>query len=508
MERKILYTHGLPVEVKDGHRNGKGVLKDEDGVVIADLNFVNNQITGLVVLRNDSHQIIFKGMMLNGQKRGKCIEYDENGGVVFHGYYDENGIPHRLFEECKGKEGYYYEYSEEDGRLLSLSKYSIEDGIRDGICYNYDDSGKVIKVSHFSNGVETRLYCTIDKGEVLKEFDENGQLIFESTLSKVDKIRICSEIDLHVLRGEELNDEVDVVQRYIPDRCKNGFWIELLKNEKISSSQITEIVPSDNRTDECPIQTEKNGISFDFEEGKCVRESVFANGELQYIIREFQTKDGKDVMIEYNDNGNKVYEGEYFGNYVNGFVYEGYGKQFLDGEIIYKGQFVSGKREGYGVTFVNGYLRYRGEWHNNHPHGRGEIVLNGLDNKEEGEVIKCNWKNGYGYDSKRKSMIDINGNRIPKPEFKMNDFRLFQWFTTKSLTNRILLIIALIISLLIFGCIWIYSLKSYQVIQKYSDYEDFSWLDRYLVRDLEFSTDCCNSISQDIEISGILEFFE
>ena len=493
----------LSVEVKDGQRSGKGVLKDEDGGVIADLDFENNQITGWVVLRNDQYQIIFKGMMLNGRKQGKCIEYDENGRVVFHGYYDENGNPHRLFEECKGKPGYYYEYSEDDGRLLSLSEYSIVGETKHGICYHYNDKGKVIKVSHFSQGVEERLYCIIDDEGMLREFDEGGQLVFKSTLSKVETVRICNEIDLHVLRGEELNDEVEPVPKLIPDRCKKGFWFEHLKNEMISSSQYTEILQSGNQTEECQNMREKNGISFDFVEGKCVRESMFVNGELQYVLREFRLKDKRDVMIEYNENRDKVYEGEYVGDYVNGFVYEGKGKQYLNGEIIFDGHFVSGKREGYGITFVNGYPRYRGEWHENHPHGKGEVVMSCVDDKQS-EVVECSWKNGYGYDSKRESVIDMNGNTVNIFQFIRIKVRgIITWLTKKSFTNHILLIIGLILCFALFGCIGIQSSKKHQIIRHYSDYEELSWLDRYLVQDIVFMTDCCNSIATDIEIKGI-----
>ena len=221
------------------------------------------------------------------------------------------------------------------------------------------------------------------------------------------------------------------------------------------------------------------------------------NGELQYIRREFKVKDERDVMIEYNDNRDKVYEGEYNGNYVNGFIYEGKGKQFLNGEIIFDGRFVSGKREGYGMTFVNGYPRYRGEWRNNLPHGKGEVVMSGVDDEKENEVIECGWKNGYGYDNKRKSVIDMNGNIVTKPVFEMKGCSLIQWFTKKSITNHILLMIVLIL------CIGLHSSKAHQTIRQYSDYEELSWLDRYLVRELEFTTDCCNSIAADIEITGM-----
>ena len=44
----------LTAEVKNGKKNGKGVMKDEDGGVIANLTYVEDEVSGLVVLRNDN----------------------------------------------------------------------------------------------------------------------------------------------------------------------------------------------------------------------------------------------------------------------------------------------------------------------------------------------------------------------------------------------------------------------------------------------------------------------
>ena len=509
--------YSLTVKVENGKKNGKGLMKDEDGGVIADLTYVDDELNGFAVLRNDNYQIIFKGMLLNGRKQGKCIEFDEKGRVVFHGYYDESGNPHRLFEECKGKRGYYYEYSESDGRLLSLGEYSNNCEIRDGLCYFYDENGngKVVKVSHFSKGVEDRLFCTISEGEVLREYDEKGKLIFESTLSKVDKVRICKDIDIRILRGEELNDELNGNHEWVYDG--KGFWIERLNGEMISYSQYDGMPKKGRivgREGEEGMNKNKNGISFDFENGECVRESVYVKGEIQFVKRIFtHHRDNKDekngngmkTMIENDENGNRVYEGGYSGDYLTGFVREGVGKLYLNGEKIYDGHIHDNKREGYGMSFVDGYPHYRGEWHNDHAHGEGEIMMNG--EREDGDIrLKCQWEYGYGFDKERNVYIDMNGNEVRGwigksglNRKRMID-KLNQWLNRKVINNGLFFVILLLIGMVLISYFYLMSTRKYLVISTCDEYARLNWIDRSFVQDLVFDENCCNSSEISFEL--------
>ena len=68
-----------------------------------------------------------------------------------------------------------------------------------------------------------------------------------------------------------------------------------------------------------------NGMGYEKDgSGVIKRWCLFENGEMKRVVQEF---DGK-TMVEYDDNGRKVYEGEYKGNVEKGFVREGRGKEF------------------------------------------------------------------------------------------------------------------------------------------------------------------------------------
>ena len=68
-----------------------------------------------------------------------------------------------------------------------------------------------------------------------------------------------------------------------------------------------------------------NGMGYEKDgNGVMKRGCLFENGEMKRVVQEFNG--GK--MVEYDENGRKVYEGEYKGNVEKGFVREGRGKEF------------------------------------------------------------------------------------------------------------------------------------------------------------------------------------
>lgn len=70
----------LEVRLMNGKKEGKGRLFDSDHVLIANLMFVNDELNGECVIRNERYVVVFRGMMKNGVKEGECHEYDEEMG--------------------------------------------------------------------------------------------------------------------------------------------------------------------------------------------------------------------------------------------------------------------------------------------------------------------------------------------------------------------------------------------------------------------------------------------
>ena len=131
-----------------------------------------------------------------------------------------------------------------------------------------------------------------------------------------------------------------------------------------------------------------------------VRECEYKNGVMMRVLREWKG----ECMIEYDDNGMRVYEGGFEGDMMKGFVREGKGKEYgSDGKsVLYVGGWKNGLRNGYGSEFCGHNPVYIGEWKNGIRDGKGKE----LNENEEvirsgrwmgGEYVK-RFENGYGND--------------------------------------------------------------------------------------------------------------
>ena len=103
----------------------------------------------------------------------------------------------------------------------------------------------------------------------------------------------------------------------------------------------------------------KNGICFEYEDEIVVRECEYEKGRMIGVLREWKG----EVLIEYDVNGTRIYEGGFEGYVVKGFVREGKGKEFEIDEksALYVGGWKNGLRHGYGSEFKDFFPVYIGE---------------------------------------------------------------------------------------------------------------------------------------------------
>ena len=165
----------LEVRLMNGKKEGKGRLFDSDHVLIANLMFVNDELNGECVIRNERYVVVFRGMMKNGVKEGECHEYDEEGKEIWYGMIKEGKrIP--LLSEVKEKSGLYCEYNEE-GYLLSVSEYDSDGYKKNGMCYVIE-GGMIKRVCMMLNGNEVRVLFEME-GDRMIEYDERGNKRYE-----------------------------------------------------------------------------------------------------------------------------------------------------------------------------------------------------------------------------------------------------------------------------------------------------------------------------------------
>ena len=302
----------------------------------------------------------------NGEKEGICYYYDENGNISritevkkgieneYNGYcklYDEpqkvwfegfvkNGRRMNLIR-LNEMNGYWKEY-DENGKLLNISKRNDRNGEKEGICYYYDTKGNISHITEVKKGVENEYngYCKI--------YDEPQKVWFEGFVKngirqgqgrEYSRSRSV-ESDVFYEDGKKLRREVE--------SRKKGYWKEYDEQD-----QIVNICKRDENGAFC-------GICYRYNtNGKIIRISEWKDGKETTLMKTFNG----NQMTEFR-NGVKYYEGEFFNSFYLDYIRDGQGKEFdANGRtVIYKGNFVNGKRHGRGALYKNKKIAYDGDW--------------------------------------------------------------------------------------------------------------------------------------------------
>ena len=165
---------------------------------------------------------------------------------------------------------------------------------------------------------------------------------------------------------------------------------------------------------------EREGKGFVYVNNRLSSEVLFDNNEIVATLKEF---DGK-MMTEYNEDGMKVYYGEYRDSMKKEYPREGKGKEYEEGSIVFDGHWKNNMKEGEGTSFRNHRALYVGQWNQNVPDGEGRLL------DEEGKVLyKGAWKKGtfatkkgkvYYTSGGVKKRVTMDKEKIKKLKSKMN----------------------------------------------------------------------------------------
>ncbi|KAK8797747.1 hypothetical protein WA171_005278 [Blastocystis sp. BT1] len=147
----------------------------------------------------------------------------------------------------------------------------------------------------------------------------------------------------------------------------------------------------------------------DFDQGNLSRTGIgylYADGHIQSIYdydnkRQLALFDIQKMRI-FDEHGDVVYEGEYLNSFEAGYPRHGKGKHLVSSKETYRGQFVNGEYEGEGTLYIDNQPRYKGSWTHNHANGKG-VLFNAY-----GEVIEdiISFESDYGR-TKKGIWIDI-----------------------------------------------------------------------------------------------------
>ena len=95
----------LRVPMKEGKKEGIGLLVEEDRTLFMKLMFVNDECEGEVTKVNKYGRRVLKGRVSRGKEVGIWIEYDDNGNERWRGFY-RNGKRYVALNEQEGMKGF------------------------------------------------------------------------------------------------------------------------------------------------------------------------------------------------------------------------------------------------------------------------------------------------------------------------------------------------------------------------------------------------------------------
>ena len=284
----------MTVPLVNGMREGIGTILKE-GAPFIQVEYHRGFASGTVCRMDDYGVVEMRGQLLNGMESGLFEEYDDNEKVVWRGYYRDGN---RYSEVVKSEqlEGYYDEKSVENGRLLSIAQYDKDLRDKNGRCLEYEN-GSLRSECVYENGVKKHTSHQF-VNERMTVFDSNGKKVYEGKwFGDMKSGFLCHE-------------KMEGMSGYFKEEDSSG--------QLISVSEYDEL------------NVFKNGKCFEMENGKVKRVCVYEKGIMKRVMQEF---DGS-IMVEYDENGKKVYEDGWKGDMKNGFVRDGKGCELDENERV------------------------------------------------------------------------------------------------------------------------------------------------------------------------------
>mgnify|MGYP002926281242 FL=1 len=179
---------------------------------------------------------------------------------------------------------------------MSIAQYDKDLHDKNGRCLEYEN-GSLRSECEYENGVKKHTSHQF-VNERMTVFDSNGKKVYEG--------KWFGDMKSGFLCHEKMEG-------------MSGYYKEV-----DSSGQLISVSEYDE------LNVFKNGKCFEMENGKVKRVCVYEKGVMKRVMQEFNGS----TMVEYNENGKRVYEGEWKGDMKSGFVRNGKGNELDENERV------------------------------------------------------------------------------------------------------------------------------------------------------------------------------
>ena len=162
----------IKASLNDNMLNGEAYIYSNDNSLMASLTYVDGIASGPCSIYNNDN-LYFQGYFINGYRGGRGKDYDENGNMVFDGFFKEGKKLNLIPSEEMGK-GYWKEIDEK-GQICQICQKD-ELGNTEGFVYSFR-LGEISRVSLWKEGKEVAL-LKLFNNSTMTEY-KNGKIVYE-----------------------------------------------------------------------------------------------------------------------------------------------------------------------------------------------------------------------------------------------------------------------------------------------------------------------------------------
>ena len=156
----------MVVKYKNQKMNGRAMVYTPRGIVYLEADYVDNELFGRVVIRDERGAVAVKGTLHNGLREGVFTYKDKKDEYYYQG---------RQITRSNETDGYCLK--NEKGKLESVSQFTKDFSEIDGLSYEYE-GGTLKRLCEYKQGKQVRLLREW-KGSKMTEYNPQGKREYE-----------------------------------------------------------------------------------------------------------------------------------------------------------------------------------------------------------------------------------------------------------------------------------------------------------------------------------------
>ena len=163
----------IETDVINGEMNGKTIVSNSDGVIMEEMNLVNDSREGEYFTWGNNKTLVFRGMYEDDKRNG--IGYSYKDGKEDRIIRYEMDVAKIEYKKRSDMDGYWEEIDVSTNKIIAITQLNNEYE-REGHCYVFNNSGSIVSANIYSKG-NYHMYKSFEN-DILTIYDKNGYRVY------------------------------------------------------------------------------------------------------------------------------------------------------------------------------------------------------------------------------------------------------------------------------------------------------------------------------------------